>query len=137
MKAVARKIHVFYGLACIQRGQLHFKLLDMVCLDAGVAASLEICQQAFVLEALDHEVSVACCAIRNNYDFGRLICGKLSSRTDGLDGLQAAAKNTIWTTGCGSWYLDDRGIPATWPFAFQRFREEMAAPKLEAFELRQ
>ena len=24
----------------------------------------------------------------------------------------AAAKNTIWVTGCRSWYLDDRGIPA-------------------------
>ena len=47
-----------------------------------------------------------------------------------------AAKTTIWTTGCRSWYLDDRGIPATWPWTFDRFREEMAAPKLEAWELR-
>ena len=46
-----------------------------------------------------------------------------------------AAKNSIWTTGCNSWYLDDRGIPASWPWTFDRFREEMAAPKLEAFEL--
>jgi cation diffusion facilitator CzcD-associated flavoprotein CzcO len=47
-----------------------------------------------------------------------------------------AAKNTIWTTGCKSWYLDDRGIPASWPWGFDRFRAEMAAPKLEAYELR-
>lgn len=46
-----------------------------------------------------------------------------------------AAKNTIWATGCCSWYLDDRGIPASWPFTFDRFHAEMAAPKLEAFEL--
>jgi len=46
-----------------------------------------------------------------------------------------AAKSTIWTTGCRSWYLDDRGIPATWPWTFDRFREEMAAPDLEAYEL--
>ncbi|HEB91561.1 MAG TPA: NAD(P)/FAD-dependent oxidoreductase [Deltaproteobacteria bacterium] len=45
-----------------------------------------------------------------------------------------AAKKTIWTTGCHSWYLDDRGIPATWPWTFDRFREEMAAPKLEAYD---
>jgi hypothetical protein len=47
-----------------------------------------------------------------------------------------AAQNTIWVTGCNSWYLDDRGIPATWPWSFARFREEMAAPKSEAFETR-
>ena len=41
-----------------------------------------------------------------------------------------AAKKTIWVTGCRSWYLDDRGIPAVWPWTFQRFREDMATPKL-------
>ena len=44
-----------------------------------------------------------------------------------------AAKRTVWTTGCRSWYLDDRGIPAVWPWTFDRFREEMARPKLEAW----
>jgi len=48
----------------------------------------------------------------------------------------AAAKNTIWATGCRSWYLDSRGIPAVWPFTYQRFAEEMARPKLDAYELR-
>jgi cation diffusion facilitator CzcD-associated flavoprotein CzcO len=48
----------------------------------------------------------------------------------------AAAKHTIWATGCRSWYLDSRGIPAVWPFTYQRFIEEMAKPKLEAYELR-
>jgi cation diffusion facilitator CzcD-associated flavoprotein CzcO len=47
-----------------------------------------------------------------------------------------AAKNTIWVTGCRSWYLDDRGIPATWPWSFARFREEMAAPREAAFDRR-
>lgn len=44
------------------------------------------------------------------------------------------AKRTIWMSGCRSWYLDDRGIPAVWPWTFTRFREEMAAPKLEHYE---
>ncbi len=44
------------------------------------------------------------------------------------------AKRTVWSTGCRSWYLDDRGIPAVWPWTFDRFRAEMAAPKLEAYE---
>jgi len=46
----------------------------------------------------------------------------------------AAAKNSIWVTGCRSWYLDDRGIPATWPWTFDRFREVMDAPDPSAFE---
>ena len=45
-----------------------------------------------------------------------------------------AAQNTVWVTGCRSWYLDDRGLPAVWPWPFDRFREEMAAPRLEAYE---
>ncbi|MBI1816949.1 MAG: NAD(P)/FAD-dependent oxidoreductase [Deltaproteobacteria bacterium] len=44
------------------------------------------------------------------------------------------AKRTVWATGCRSWYLDDRGIPAVWPWTFDRFREEMAAPQLDAYE---
>lgn len=45
-----------------------------------------------------------------------------------------AARNTVWMTGCRSWYLDDRGIPAVWPWSFDRFREVMAAPRPEAWE---
>jgi cation diffusion facilitator CzcD-associated flavoprotein CzcO len=47
-----------------------------------------------------------------------------------------ASANTIWVTGCRSWYLDDRGIPAVWPWSFVRFREVMQAPDPEAFEYR-
>ncbi len=41
-----------------------------------------------------------------------------------------AARNTIWASGCRSWYLDASGLPTAWPFTFDRFREEMARPKL-------
>lgn len=46
-----------------------------------------------------------------------------------------AAKRTIWMSGCRSWYLDDRGVPAAWPWAFDRFRERMAAPDLADYEM--
>lgn len=46
-----------------------------------------------------------------------------------------AAKTTVWQTGCRSWYLDDRGVPAVWPWSFDRFRDEMAKPNLAAYEL--
>ena len=46
-----------------------------------------------------------------------------------------AAKQTVWYTGgCKSWYLDAEGIPASWPWNYSRFVEEMSAPKLEHFE---
>lgn len=48
----------------------------------------------------------------------------------------AAAAKSVWMTGCRSWYLDKRGVPATWTFSWQRFREEMAEPKLDAFDVR-
>src|SRR5262249_8149106 len=47
----------------------------------------------------------------------------------------AATKRTVWVTGCNSWYLDDRRVPAAWPWTIDRFAEEMAEPKLDAFEL--
>jgi cation diffusion facilitator CzcD-associated flavoprotein CzcO len=46
-----------------------------------------------------------------------------------------AAGKTVWVTGCRSWYLDDRGLPAVWPWSFVRFRQEMETPDLTAFEL--
>lgn len=46
-----------------------------------------------------------------------------------------ATKRTVWVTGCRSWYLDDRGIPAAWPWTMARFRELMTAPELSHFEL--
>jgi cation diffusion facilitator CzcD-associated flavoprotein CzcO len=46
-----------------------------------------------------------------------------------------AAQRTVWVTGCNSWYLDAHGVPAAWPWKFQRFRDVMTAPDLSAFEL--
>jgi cation diffusion facilitator CzcD-associated flavoprotein CzcO len=46
-----------------------------------------------------------------------------------------AAQHTVWVTGCTSWYLDDRGVPATWPWSFDRFREVMRAPDFDAYAI--
>ena len=45
-----------------------------------------------------------------------------------------AARQSIWATGCKSWYLDKDGVPASWPWSRERFFEAMARPALEAFE---
>jgi len=67
-------------------------------------------------------------------------CREVCSSKEALEKFDAerieAAKKTIWYTGgCTSWYLDAQGIPASWPWNYSRFLAEMAAPKLENFEL--
>jgi len=66
-------------------------------------------------------------------------CREISPSEEATQSFEAtrteAARKTIWGSGCRSWYLDDRGVPMSWPWTFDRFREEMAAPKLEAYEL--
>lgn len=47
-----------------------------------------------------------------------------------------AARMTIWSSGCRSWYLDATGLPTAWPWTFDRFRAEMRAPRLDDFDLR-
>jgi len=67
-------------------------------------------------------------------------CREISATREAMEQFEAArveaAKKTVWMTGCRSWYLDDRGIPATWPWSFDRFRAEMRAPEPTAFEYR-
>ncbi len=67
-------------------------------------------------------------------------CREISASQQAMDEFETArteaAKKTVWVTGCRSWYLDDRGIPATWPWSFDRFRAEMRAPQLANFEQR-
>ncbi|MBV8980035.1 MAG: NAD(P)/FAD-dependent oxidoreductase [Acidimicrobiia bacterium] len=64
---------------------------------------------------------------------------EVSARREAMEEFEAArverAQNTVWVTGCRSWYLDDRGIPAVWPWSFDRFREEMSRPNLEHYDL--
>ena len=65
---------------------------------------------------------------------------EISATQTAMDQFEAArveaAKKTVWATGCRSWYLDDRGIPAAWPWHFGRFRTAMVEPAWEAYELR-
>lgn len=51
------------------------------------------------------------------------------------DAIKAAMPGTVWVTGCNSWYLDKNGNPALYPWDFQRFRKDMAAPDLGDFRI--
>jgi cation diffusion facilitator CzcD-associated flavoprotein CzcO len=67
-------------------------------------------------------------------------CSEISIKTSAAESFEAerveATKNTVWMTGCRSWYLDDRGVPASWPWSLERFRTVMAQPDYAAFDLR-
>ncbi|MHB1785034.1 MAG: flavin-containing monooxygenase [Acidimicrobiales bacterium] len=66
-------------------------------------------------------------------------CSEISATSAALDRFEVerveAAQRTVWVTGCRSWYLDDRGVPAAWPWSMQRFRDVMASPELSDYEL--
>ena len=65
-------------------------------------------------------------------------CREISASRDAMARFDAerreVAKTTIWATGCRSWYLDEDGLPTAWPWTFDRFREEMKAPRLEDYD---
>ncbi|MFA9564177.1 MAG: flavin-containing monooxygenase [Acidimicrobiales bacterium] len=83
-------------------------------------------QFAYIMQLVEQLRSGACTAV----------CPRQEA-TDAFENRRvAAAQKTVWVTGCNSWYLDDRGIPASWPWPFSRFRDEMAAPDLSAYDLR-
>ena len=48
----------------------------------------------------------------------------------------AAAKKTVFASGCTSWYLDAEGVPQTWPWSYDHFAESMHTPRMADFELR-
>lgn len=41
----------------------------------------------------------------------------------------AAARNTIFASGCSSWYLDANGVPASWPWSYGAFEEQTRTPR--------
>jgi cation diffusion facilitator CzcD-associated flavoprotein CzcO len=67
-------------------------------------------------------------------------CDEVSVSQDAMARFDAerreAARRTIWASGCKSWYLDREGLPTAWPWTFDRFRAEMATPRLSDYELR-
>lgn len=62
----------------------------------------------------------------------------ISATTDALNDFEErrvdAAKQTIFATGCNSWYLDEEGVPATWPWTMQVFYEAMERPRFNDYE---
>jgi len=52
------------------------------------------------------------------------------------DEMKRSMPETVWTTGCNSWYLGEDGLPELWPWTPERHREMLAAPVDEDFAVR-
>ena len=50
--------------------------------------------------------------------------------------MKAAMPQTIWVTGCNSWYLGKDGLPELFPWAPVRHRELLASPETSDFDVR-
>jgi cation diffusion facilitator CzcD-associated flavoprotein CzcO len=49
--------------------------------------------------------------------------------------MKTAYPDTIWTSGCDSWYLGSDGLPALWPWSPQAHRDMLARPRTEEWLL--
>lgn len=49
--------------------------------------------------------------------------------------LRNAFGDTIWTSGCSSWYLDDDGVPGTFPGHPSDFRRQLSVPNISEYEV--
>ena len=52
------------------------------------------------------------------------------------DSMKAAMPQTIWVTGCNSWYLGKDGLPELFPWTPERHRELLRQPELADFDIR-
>jgi len=49
--------------------------------------------------------------------------------------LKEKMSGSIWASGCRSWYIDQRGNVASYPWAYEKFQHDMNAPTMEHFEV--
>ncbi|WP_174888129.1 flavin-containing monooxygenase [Novosphingobium pentaromativorans] len=49
---------------------------------------------------------------------------------------EEASRETVFASGCKSWYLDAAGVPQIWPWSYAHFIEVMREPCLDDFVLR-
>ncbi|MFZ1176959.1 MAG: NAD(P)/FAD-dependent oxidoreductase [Mycobacterium sp.] len=60
-----------------------------------------------------------------------------SSATESFNAeLRAAMPDTVWTTGCDSWYLNKDGVPEVWPFTPAKHRAMLANTDAGQYDLR-
>jgi cyclohexanone monooxygenase len=51
------------------------------------------------------------------------------------DAVIAKMPDTVWASGCKSWYINKDGHVASWPWSFEKFEADMSEPRLEDYEI--
>jgi cation diffusion facilitator CzcD-associated flavoprotein CzcO len=59
-----------------------------------------------------------------------------SATKDYNESMKAAMPQTVWLTGCKSWYLGKDGLPELFPWTPIRHRELLATPQADDFDVR-
>lgn len=47
--------------------------------------------------------------------------------------MKANMKDTVWLTGCQSWYLDAQGVPGSWPWTATKFRNDLKDARFDEY----
>lgn len=77
---------------------------------------------------------LSCMAKIEAGDFSKMV-PKQESATAFGDELANSFDDTIWVSGCNSWYFDGTSLPQTWPWSPSKFRDDLRKPDLSHFEL--
>ncbi|MCE9648995.1 MAG: NAD(P)/FAD-dependent oxidoreductase [Parvibaculum sp.] len=51
------------------------------------------------------------------------------------DAVKAKMPDTIWASGCKSWYINKDGHVASWPWTFDKFKADMSEPVLADYDI--
>lgn len=51
------------------------------------------------------------------------------------DAVVAKMPDTVWASGCKSWYINKHGHVASWPWTFEKFKADMSTPVLADYEI--
>ena len=74
------------------------------------------------------------CLRKLSRERGKALVPKRAAMEAFHEQLLDAMKDTVWVTGCNSWYLDEDGIPTLWPWSARRFHEEMRTPRFADYD---
>jgi hypothetical protein len=74
------------------------------------------------------------CIERIGNEEGKALAPKREAAEAFQASLREAMKDTLWVTGCSSWYIDPDGVPTLWPWSARRFHKLMTRPDFSDFE---
>ena len=102
----------------------------------GIVSVLFVVLLPLLILAAGIAIDLSSIAAQKRYVQGQADLGALTAirHFDTASEMRAAARKTIFGSGCSSWYLDATGVPVSWPWSYDAFAEQTAAPKNEDYE---